>query len=155
MRERRQRGDQFPQCRQQHRVARLLHHQGIGEVVDVLRGAGEMHELDLRGQGGVPRHALLDVVLDRLHVVVGRGLDRLDLLAGGGIEVRCDRVQKGRGVRLQRRNLADPRLGSKSLQPGDLDPDPCLHQTLFAEMRSQGLGVAGVAAVDGADGGER
>ena len=41
-----QRLNEVVQARQHHRVARLAHHEGIREVVDVLRGAGEMDELE-------------------------------------------------------------------------------------------------------------
>ena len=36
--------------RQQHAVATLAEHQGVGQVVDVLGGAGEVDELADRGQ---------------------------------------------------------------------------------------------------------
>ena len=41
------------QARQQHLVARLQAEERVGEVVDVLGGAGEVHELEAREPGGM------------------------------------------------------------------------------------------------------
>ncbi len=73
-------GDEFVQYRQQHAVARVAQHQRVGEIVDVLAGAGEMHELVGLGQFGMIADLLLDEILDRLDVVVRGRLDRLDAL---------------------------------------------------------------------------
>ena len=50
-------------------------HEGVGDVVDVLGRAGEMHELGLAPQPD-GRQFLLEEVLDRLDVVVDAPLDR-------------------------------------------------------------------------------
>jgi hypothetical protein len=52
-----------------------------------------MHELQRRRQLGVVVQALLDVVLDRLDVVVGGALDLLDALGRLGIEAVHERIQ--------------------------------------------------------------
>jgi hypothetical protein len=64
--------------RGQEQLAALAQHQPVGEVVDVLAGAGEVDELQRRGQLGIVAQPLLDQVLDRLDVVVGGALDLLD-----------------------------------------------------------------------------
>ena len=46
---------------QQDALARLGQHQRIGEVVDVLGRAGEMHELELGGRGAGGRELLAHV----------------------------------------------------------------------------------------------
>ena len=60
-----------------------LQHQRMAGVVDVLAGAGEVHELGRRRQLGMALEAGLEPVLDRLDVVVGRALDVLDGLGVG------------------------------------------------------------------------
>ena len=81
-------------------------HQPVGEVVDVLGRAREMDEFaDARDLGHVGE-ALLQPVLDRLDVVVGRALDRLHALAVGWLE------RRGRARRAPRappRKTARPR----------------------------------------------
>jgi hypothetical protein len=57
----------------------------VAQVVDVLRGAGEVDELRHRRQLRVVADPLLQEILDRLDVVVGGALDGLDRL---GIVVR-------------------------------------------------------------------
>ena len=55
-----QRGDERVERRQQHVVARVAQHQRVGEVVDVLAGAGEVDELGGAPQLGVAVELLLD-----------------------------------------------------------------------------------------------
>jgi glutathione S-transferase len=70
-----QRGDERVQPRQHHLLARLLQHQRVGQVVDVLRGAGEVDEFERALHFPVPAEPGLQPVLDRLDVVVGAALD--------------------------------------------------------------------------------
>jgi glutathione S-transferase len=84
-----QMGGDAVQRRQQHLLAGGLEHQAMAGVVDVLAGAGEVHELAVRGQlgkGAGSGELLLDPVLDRLDVVVGGLLDVLDGLRVGRAE---------------------------------------------------------------------
>ncbi len=62
----------------QHLSASLAEHQGMGEVVDILGGAGEMDELAHRRELGMIGDALFDEVLHRLDVMVGGAFDVLD-----------------------------------------------------------------------------
>jgi glutathione S-transferase len=118
---------------QQHAVARFLEHQGVGEVVDVLGGAREVHESrDARGLG-VAREALLQPVLDRLDVVVGLRLDRLDLRRVVFGERRDQALERLHGVLRERLDLGNRRFTSEREQPADLDRDAVAEKRGFAE----------------------
>jgi hypothetical protein len=133
--------------RQQHVVAAGAQHQGMGQVVDVLAGAGEVNELadvvQLRQLGGL----LLEQVLDGLDVVVGGALDFLDALGVLKLEIAGQLVQRGVGFGAEGRHFADLRVSGKALEPADLDQGAETDQAVFAEDRAQGLGFAGVTAV--------
>src|SRR5690606_21380259 len=67
---------------QQNLIPSLFEHQGVGQVVDILRGAGKVHELgyllqhrELRLAGG---ELFLDQVFNGFDVVIGGALDRFD-----------------------------------------------------------------------------
>ena len=90
VRERAQRIDDAGQRRQQHRSRAPPQHQPVREVVDVLGRAREVDELRDARDFGVAGEALLQPVLDRLDVVIGRALDRLDA-RGVGRRERCRR----------------------------------------------------------------
>ena len=99
-------------------VARLAQHQRVGEVVDVLGGAGEVHELEPPAPAPAsPSRRSLDEVLDRLDVVVGR-------------RARSALTARGIGVGEARRPaLAAPRRPAagrprSSAMPGSLRPAP-------------------------------
>ncbi len=140
--------DHFVQARQHHRIAALAQHQRIGQVVDVLAGAGEVHELQRRRQRGVALQPLLDVVLYRLDVVVGRALDLLDPRGIGRRKAFRKRAQS-RGIRGgERRQLRDRRLGRKRQQPFDLHVHARVDQPVFGEHPPQRIGLGGVAAVE-------
>ena len=81
--------------RQQHLPPALAQHQGVGQVVDVLGGAGEVDEFADRLQLGVAGDLLLEEVLHRLDVVVGGALDVLDPLRVGIVE-RCPTMASSR-----------------------------------------------------------
>ena len=65
----------------------------------------------------------LEPVLDRLDVVVGLALDRLDALAVGFGEPSGERAELRCRRRRERRDLGDARLGTERDQPLDLDAD--------------------------------
>ncbi len=65
------------------RLHGLLQAERVAEVVDVLAGAGKVRELEHLLQLVVLAEVLLEHVLDRLDVVVGRALNHLDLRRGG------------------------------------------------------------------------
>ncbi len=63
--------------RQHHVITAFAQHQGVGQVVDVLAGAGEADELADSGQFRQLEPLLLEQVFDGLYVVVGGALDLL------------------------------------------------------------------------------
>ena len=151
-----QAGDHLVQRGQQHGVAPALELQGVAGVVDVLAGAGEVHELRGLFQFGACVELGLDPVLHGLDVVVG-GL--LDLLDGHGIglgEVLDQAHQVGAGTGRERWELLETSVGQGD-EPRDLDLHAAVHVALFAHERAQRRQLAGVAAVqrrEGGDGGE-
>ena len=94
-----------------------------------------------RGDLRVAGEALAQPVLDRLHVVVGGGLDRLDALGVGEREA-ADGARRararGRGARTAQRG--ERRLGGERLQPFDLDAHARADQRELAEMVLQRAG---------------
>ncbi len=147
MRERAQPVVHLVQRGQQHLVARGLQHQRVAGVVDVLAGAGEVHELGRALQFRLAAEALLDPVLDRLDVVVGAALDRLDRGGVGLGEVARERLQPRARRRRQRREFGEAGLGQRD-EPFDLDLHARAHQAVFAEQRAQRGELAGVAPVE-------
>jgi glutathione S-transferase len=145
--------EQGVDLRQQALVAGVLQHQAVGQIVDVLGGAGEMHELAQRGQFRLLRQALLQEVLDRLHVVVGGALDLLDAAGVRLREFPSQRVQVRLGGGLERRHFGDARVGRQRPQPADLDDHPVTDQAVLAGDGAQAGGAAGVATIQGRDGG--
>ena len=146
-RERPQRLDHAVERGKQHAVPPFLEHQPVGEVVDVFRSAGEVHELGDANRFRVAGKLLLQPVLDRLDVVVGLGLDRLHLR---GILLRkgFDDPFEG-GVRRfrERLDLGDRGLDGQREQPADLDCDAVAEKRRFAEARAQRLELLVVASV--------
>ena len=61
----------------EHGAARTLQHEGVGEVVDVLRGRGEMHPLELSGGRAARLELGADPVFDRLTSCLVRDSMRL------------------------------------------------------------------------------
>ena len=87
----RDRGDR----RQQDALARLREHERIGEVVDVLRRAGEMHELELAGIRTRRGELFPDEVFDRLDVVIRLPLELLDARESSRIDTPGRARQSG------------------------------------------------------------
>lgn len=133
--------------RQQHFVTAGAQHQGVGQVVDVLAGAGEVDELADLGQLRQLGSLLLEEVFDRLDVVVGGALDFLDAFGVLELEVGGQAVQQGVGFGGECRHFADLRVGGQALQPAHFDQGAETDQAEFAENRAQGLGFAGITAV--------
>jgi hypothetical protein len=142
-----QRGGHRIELRQQHLLARVAQHQRIGQVVDVLAGAGEVHEFLRLRETGVTADLFLDEVLDRLDVVVGGRLDRLDPLTVGFAEVIRNRCQGGDLGGIEGRQFGNLRFGGQRQQPFDLHLHAPMHQAELAEDRTQRFDLAGVAAV--------
>ena len=133
--------------RQQHVVTAGAQHQGVGQVIDVLAGAGEVDELADLGQLRQLSRLLLEQVLDGLDVVVGGALDFLDAFGVLKFEIGGQAVQHGVGFGGERRHFADLRVGGQALQPTYFDQGAETDQAEFAEDGAQGLGFAGITAV--------
>jgi len=128
-----------------------LQHAGIGQIVDVLGSAAEMHEFEHGVARSSTRELLAHVVLDRLDVVIGALLDRLH--GGGGRGGRRGR-QLSRNVEHGCRNVRSGGEARRSSfgecqQPLGLDPDALADQRRFGKVLSQRQRAARVAAVDG------
>ena len=134
--------------RQQQLGARRLQHQGVGEVVDVLGSAAEVHPLQVCGRGAARSELGADPVLDRLHVMVGARLDGLDRgnigrgrIAGEPLEpLPC------RGRQRRQRPCGGTRRQAQG--PRTFDPHALAHQARLAEDGANGLEFAGVTAVE-------
>ena len=96
--------------RQHHLITAFTQHQGVGQVVNVLAGAGEVDELtdvsQLRQLGGL----FLEQVLNGFDVVVGGALDLFHTLGVLQGEVFRQGVQYSVGFGGERRHFADGRV---------------------------------------------
>jgi hypothetical protein len=134
--------------------ARLAQHQRVGQIVDVLGGAGEVDELADRLQFGVAGDLLLEEIFHRLHVVIGGALDVLDPLGVGEGEVLDQAIEDVGGVFAQGRHFRDAGMRCQRLQPAHLDQHAVPDQAVLAENRPQVGGLVGVAAIDGGNRGQ-
>ncbi len=146
--ERAQIGNQGRQRGHQHTAPRPGDHQVVGEIVDVFRRAGEMDEFagagDLRHTG----ETFLQPVFDRLDVVVGRALDRLDPLSVGDAEVTSCLRNLLASRRAEWADFDDAGLVGKRLEPGQLDTDALADQRVFAEMFGKCGDLAAIPAIE-------
>ncbi len=147
-------GQQGVQARQNHGVACLPQHQGIGEGVDVLGGAGEVDEFERRAEVGLLAEPFLDEVFDRLDIVVGRRFDRLDPVGVLDPELLTEGQQAGTGGRIEGRQFDDAGLVGECDQPGQFNPNAGMDQAEFGEDRPQWIGAGSVAAIDRGQGRE-
>gem|GEM_PF-3646672 len=146
---------QLTHQRQQHLIAAFAQHQCVGQVVDVLAGAGEMNELVDLGQLRQLLGLLLEQVLHRLDVVVGGALELLDPLGMLQLEVAGQLLEQGGGFGGKGRHLGNAVMGRQALEPADFDLHTAANQTEFTENGTQSAGFAGIAAIDGGNRGER
>jgi hypothetical protein len=149
-----QRLDDGIEFRQQHLLPRLVEHQRIGQVVDVLAGAGEMHELQRRLERRVAFQPFLEEVLDRLDVVVGGRLDLLDVRGVGDGEAVGERAQAADGVVVEGGQFGDGGLRRQRQQPFDLHTHAGADQPVLGEDRPQRVDLARIAAVERGQGEE-
>jgi hypothetical protein len=91
--------------------------------------------------------SLLEPVLDRLDVVVGRALDRLDALGIGRSKLGGRRGKLLAGSRRKRRHFADSGLVRERRQPGKLDPDSIADESVFAEVLGESGHLLAVSSV--------
>src|SRR5690606_28803938 len=129
-------------------------HQAVGQVVDVLGGAGEVHELADRFQLVVHFQLFLDVVLDCLDVVVGGALDFLDAHRTVQREALRHVAQDPGGVGTRQRHFGNTLVARQRFQPVHFHADTVADQAIFAGDLAQLVAFAGVAAVNRGNGGE-
>ena len=80
--------------RQKHFRAGFFQHQAVRGIVDILRGAGKMHELGGGFQLIAKRgHFVFEVIFHRFHVVIGGFFNVLDRLRIGLTEIGHNAVQ--------------------------------------------------------------
>ena len=117
------------------------------QIVDVLGSAGKVNEFGHLHDFRIAGQTLLDPVLERLHVVVGNRLDFLDLGGLRRTEVADQLLEFGHGCRRERRNFRKMRFRDERLEPLDLDLQAATDQTEFRELRTQGIDLPRVTAI--------
>ena len=148
-------GNHAIQRRQHDLLTRALAHEGMRQVVDVFRGASKVDELADLGNLGIALGLVLDPVLQRFNIMVGRGFDALHSGSIGFGEVVDQTIQLGNGGRRERRNFSEMRFSGQRLEPFDLDPQTSVNQPVFGEVRTQGVNLGGIAAIQWGKGGQR
>jgi hypothetical protein len=132
-----------------HLIVHVLHHQGVGEIVDVLGSAGKMQKLGFGRQFRQFGELFLEIVLDGLDVVVGDGFDFLHPFRGRLIESGDKPVEEVIGFRAGRGQFRNSGVGRQRLEPAYFHDHPAVDQAKLAAHRTQGFSAAGIAAVDG------
>ena len=155
MRDRSQSFYQGIDSRQHDLRASIPEHQGVSKIVDVLGGAGEMHETGDAGYLAIVRQLFLEPILDRFDIVIGAGLDLLYRVAVDLLEVAHHRVQLFYRRRRQGRNAVERFGGAERLQPFDFDQNAVTDQAEFAEVIREPGNFVPVAAIERGQGGER
>jgi hypothetical protein len=119
----------------------------VGEVVDVLGGATEMYELDLGAEPDLGQ-PLLQVVLDRLDVMVDLALDLLYSIDILGTEL-CDPAPDRFGpVTFDRRELRYPALSGEGDEPLDLNREALAKERLLRKGSRVGLDLRCISPVE-------
>jgi hypothetical protein len=149
MRQRFESGGDVAKRGQEHLCARFREHHAVREIVDVLRRAREVNEFADPRNLGDACEALLQPILDRLDVVVGRALDRLHAGRVVRRERRRSGLQRLSSLRAKRRDFGNLRFVRQRDQPGDFDLHPGADETVFAEDAGEGRDLRAVAAVQG------
>ncbi len=97
------------------------------------------------------REALLEPVHDRLDVVIGLLLDRLDALGVGNGEVLASRGEQRPRRCGERRYLGHAAFVRERLEPGELDAHAMPDQAVLAEMLREPGQLVAVAPVQRAE----
>ena len=139
--------DQRLEGGQPHLVHGPADHQRVGEVVDVLAGAVDVHDLGERLEGGAGQPAL-DVVLDRLDVVDGLPLDLGVLGDALGAEVLRDRPQQRPLVLGEGAQAGDDLAVQQVDHPLGLHHQAGAVQRRLGQVVDQRRDLAAVAAVE-------
>ena len=125
----------------------LLQDERVGEVVDVLGRAREMHHLNR--QCRIDRgDSLLDEILDRLDVVIGGRFELFDAARIIEREVLVNGAELFRSRGRNRFQRTDRGMPGQRQVPFDLDANAVANQRELAEVCLQGPRARAVAAVD-------
>ena len=99
--------------------------------------------------------AFLQPVFQRLHIVVGTGLNRLDLAGFGFAEIGDGIVQFLECGSAERCDFAELWGGCQGFKPFHFDQGAVAYQGVFAEIGSQRVQLGLVAAIERGQGVER
>ena len=146
--------DQLAPVWQDHFVAGGFQHQRVGQIVDVLGGAGEVDKLGDRVQFCHVGDFFLEEILNRFDVVVGGALDRFDALCIFYAEIGDDFIKVTVCVGSKSRNFLDRCVRGQFLQPTHFYLNAEFQQTEFAEDTAQRADFIAVAAVYRGNGGQ-
>src|SRR5690554_2161643 len=139
---------------QQAMVQAFAQHQGVGQVVDVFGGAGEVYEFGHCVQLGHVCDLFFDQVFDRFHVVIGGAFDFLDALGIGQAEFADQLVQESVGFGRECRHFGNGGVRGQFLQPADFDGYPVTDQAVFTEDAAKYADFTAVASIDRGNGGQ-
>mmetsp|Transcript_26867 Transcript_26867/g.59413 ORF Transcript_26867/g.59413 Transcript_26867/m.59413 type:complete len:287 (-) Transcript_26867:103-963(-) len=126
-------------------------HQAIGQVVDVLRCATKMGEFHDLCELLTVLHLFFDVVLDRLHIMVGDTLVRLDPLGSLDVKLGCNVNQCLPSTAAELRHLRDILVLRHLQQPGYFHLHSVLHQPKLGENLPQPRNLGSVSPIDWAN----
>jgi hypothetical protein len=129
-------------------AARLTEEPRVAQIVDVLRGAAEVHELEggfTRSRG---RKLLAHVVLDRLDIMIDARLDGLDRRRAVRIRLAGDLTRPRARGRSQSGTVELRHRRAQMQQPRGLDPRALADESRLGEQLPQWLRGRAVAAID-------
>ena len=126
----------------------FFQHQGVGQVVDVLAGAGEVNKLAHAGQLVVLGHLFLDEVFHRFHVVIGGGFDGLDAFGVIDVEIAGNTAQVPGRLTAHQRYFGDVLVVGELFQPAHFHMHAEADKAVFTGGVAQGIHLAGIAAID-------
>ncbi len=118
---------------QQQRRARVLQHQGVGEVVDILGRTGEMQPFEIGGSRAARLEFGAQPNFDRLHIVIGARFDLLDGRHVGGGRVLRQGGEEVTGRARQLGQRAGRGTRGERQEPGAFHAHPLAHEAGFAE----------------------
>ena len=133
---------------QHHRVACLLQHQRVTQVVDVFRSAGKVDELSDLHHFRILGEAFLEKILNGFNIVIGGGFNGFDALTVGLREIHYQRVKRLNGGRCKSGHFGNGGFSRQRLQPGKLNLHAKAHQRPFAKQRTQGRDLGLIAPVE-------
>ena len=146
--------DQRGRSWEPHVLDGALHHEGVGQVVDVLAGAAEVDQL---GQAtvlvsrGDRREPLLEEILDRLDVVLGDSLGAGHLLDLLGAELVDNGAQPRLLVAGEAAHTGHDLPVGEVDEPLDLDLDPGPVEGRLRQVIHEGGHDPAVASIEGTE----